>query len=100
MAHGGNPRVEHKRPWPKWTYARTVLPLYAKRGGAAWADDYARLPVEEQWAIRIAMSVGCARANARRYGHPDPIITEVTVRPLQGGGYTAVPGSGKNGAAS
>jgi hypothetical protein len=87
MAHGGNPRIEHKRPWPKFTYARTILPTYASAGGKAHAEYFARLPEVERRRLCTLMAVGCARANARRYGHPEPVFVEANMKQLPGGGY-------------
>ena len=71
-------------------YALEVLPKLAKAGGAAWADDFARRPTQEQRAIIWHAVTGSIRYWARRMGYPDPIILESTVRPLKGGGYELV----------
>jgi hypothetical protein len=71
-------------------YALEVLPTYAKQGGAAWASDFARLSDHEQKAIVCRMLAERSRRAARRAGRPDPILVEVTVKPLEGGGYELV----------
>jgi hypothetical protein len=43
--------------------------------------------------IVMLMLTATMRANARRAGHPEPIISEATVRPLPGGGYALAQGT-------
>ena len=71
-------------------YALEQLPKLAKAGGAAWADDFGRLPTQEQRAIIWYAVTGSIRYWARRMGQPVPIIFESIVRPLKGGGYELV----------
>ncbi len=74
-------------------YALETLPTYARRGGNAWADDFARLSKHEQNVIVWRMVTQASRAAARRAGRPDPIWVEHTVKPLPGGGYVKAEGS-------
>jgi len=61
--------------------------MQAKAAGQAWADTFHRLSAEEQRAIILRAVTGTMRSNARRAGHPEPIILEANVKPLPGGGY-------------
>lgn len=72
---------------PPRQYDLTRLPAQAKAAGQAWADAFARLPVNQQRAIILRAVVGTLRSNARRAGHPEPIIMEAKYKPLEGGGY-------------
>ena len=72
---------------PPRQYDLTRLPAQAKAAGQAWADAFARLPVNQQRAIILRAVVGTLRSNARQAGHPEPIIMEAKYKPLEGGGY-------------
>jgi hypothetical protein len=88
---GYNPRGP--APRPKRFYDLETLPAYARAGGAAWADDFARLPTHEQRAIVTRLTVERARYWARRKGYPEPIFCECDVKPSPGGGFVKVEGS-------
>jgi hypothetical protein len=90
MAQRGSPQWREIDPpfWARQPAPRTkrfydleVLPKQAQVAGLAWASDFARLPDDEQRAIVVRLTVTRIRACARRAGHPEPIITEVTLRP-------------------
>ncbi len=58
-----------------------------KPTGLSLADAFHCLSKEEQRAIILRALAGSVRSNARRAGHPEPVILEAKVKPLPGGGY-------------
>ena len=69
--------------------------LHSQRFVCAQAANFARLPEAERRVLINRAIVGSLRYLARRYGRPEPIISEVTVRSLPGGGSVMVKGSEK-----
>jgi hypothetical protein len=90
-----DPPLWARRPAPrqKRFYDLEVLPKYALRAAQAKAADFAAKSKDEQRAIVTRLTVERVRAMARRKGKPEPIITEVTVKPLPGGGCVGVEGT-------
>jgi hypothetical protein len=91
MARYGNPRFYPPYRRTPSEYALTRLPTLAKAGGAAWASNFAAKPEDEQRAIIMRITTAAMRANARKAGHPEPIILESEVKPLLDGGFAVDP---------
>ena len=72
---------------PPRQYDLTRLPAQAKAAGQAAADAFHRLPAHQQRKRILQAVVGTLRSNARRAGHPDPVILDAKLKPLPGGGY-------------
>lgn len=67
--------------------------MQAKAAGQAFADAFHRLSKEEQREVILRTVAGTLRSNARRAGHPEPIIMDCRMDKLPGGGYVLVEGS-------
>ena len=74
-------------------YDTGVLPSYAQSGGVARQRQIATMSEAERSNFLAIISVAVTRANARRYGHPDPVFIEPDVIQQADGGFVADPSS-------
>jgi hypothetical protein len=72
---------------PPRQYDLTVLPTLASAGGKARHKQVQAMSENEQRDLWTRVSVGATRANARRWGHPEPVFVEAELKPVEGGGY-------------